>query len=465
MKKKAWEREYEIFSNSKPVVLKEEEQTWDLAATVENLDDFLLKMKWHSNVPGSGAPESVIVGAIQAASNLGLDVSRAEELIDAGFAAYDRNDILTLNKITWRIFYLLNNANKDFKSDYHSYGFYDTWGKIEKEAVFNNYNYDYQNDVYINKLHCAWTAQIVGGALGTAIEGYTAKNLFETFGNITHYVRTPNTYNDDITYELAFLEAFKSKGSGITSADIAEEWAALVPFGWSAEEWAIKNIKSGIYPPRSGYENNPYREWIGAQMRGSICGMVAPGNSREAARLAFIDGVVSHSNNGVLGEIFNAVLSSLAFVKTNIRDVLIESINCIPKNSQYYSVIKFAYDQCELHNDWQRAWQICEEKFKRYNWIHAYPNAAAEVVALYFGDGDFDTTMNIISMAGQDVDCNAAQIAAPIAIINGMPGEKWTAPIGDVLDTYVRSYKKLSINTLSHQTADAARKAYSANKN
>jgi len=40
-----------------------------------------------------------------------------------------------------------------------------------------------------------------------------------------------------------------------------------------------------------------------------------------------------------------------------------------------------------------------------------YPNAAAEVVALYFAGDDFNKCMNIIAMCGQDVDCNAAQIA------------------------------------------------------
>ena len=38
----------------------------------------------------------------------------------------------------------------------------------------------------------------------------------------------------------------------------------------------------------------------------------------ETARLAFMDGSVSHHNNGVLGEVFNAVLVSLAYVKTGI---------------------------------------------------------------------------------------------------------------------------------------------------
>ena len=64
--------------------------------------------------------------------------------------------------------------------------------------------------------------------------------------------------------------------------------------------------------------NNPWREWIGAQMRGSVCGMVAPGNPLLAAQLAWTDGTVSHVNNGVLGEVFNAILVSLAYVEDDV---------------------------------------------------------------------------------------------------------------------------------------------------
>ena len=49
-------------------------------------------------------------------------------------------------------------------------------------------------------------------------------------------------------------------------------------------------------------------------MRGMICGMVAPAWPMEAARLAHLDGVVSHDNNGVYGEIFSHA-HILAFIR------------------------------------------------------------------------------------------------------------------------------------------------------
>lgn len=69
------------------------------------------------------------------------------------------------------------------------------------------------------------------------------------------------------------------------------------------------------------------REWIGAQMRGAVCGYLARGNPYVAAKLAWIDGEISHHNNGIIGEVFNAILTSLAFVRNGAREVLEETIS------------------------------------------------------------------------------------------------------------------------------------------
>ncbi|WP_125154617.1 ADP-ribosylglycohydrolase family protein [Clostridium rectalis] len=460
--KKAWEMEHELTSKAIPVVLSEEEQTWDSAIDFDKHEATKLKLLWKSNVPGSFAPERVLVGGIQSMENMGYHVEGAEKYIKEAVKALEENNLVKLNKVTARVCRELNNAKKDIKSPYWKYKMYSTWEQYKNSVSF--YKYDKVNihtKEFEEKTFAAWIAQICGGALGTAIEGYTTENIEKTFGDVRYYVRKPNTYNDDITYELAFLKAFEYKGYNVTSDDIAEEWVGLIPTGWSAEDVALRNIKSGVYPPESGYLNNYYREWIGAQMRGAICGMVAPGNPEEAARLAWIDGVISHHNNGVIGEIFNAILVSLAFVENDVRTILKKTIEMIPTDCEYYSVIDFAYQKCLETNDWRKAWKECEEKYKKYNWIHAYPNAAAEVIALYFGKNDFDETMYIISMEGQDVDCNAAQIASIYGIIHGLKGidNRWIKPIGDDLITYVRSMEKLKISELSNWTVDSVRKA------
>lgn len=456
---KAWEMEKKIIENAVPVVLDEDEQTWGDMEDVEKSEDNKLKTMWKSNVPGSFAPERLIVGAVQSMENMGYDTESVLGLVEDGIKAWEGNDMINLNKITSRLLYELNRLPKDETSEYHKYTKYTTWDEYKKDVHFEGKtNYDVFKDEYSQKILNGWIAQICGGALGTALEGYNTENIKKTFGDIRFYVRKPNTYNDDITYELAFLKAFEEKGYFVESSDIGQEWAALIPSGWSAEDIALKNLKSGIFPPESGTFNNPYREWIGAQMRGAVCGMAAPGDAETASYLAWKDGVVSHANNGVIGEIFNAVMVSLAFVNCDVKSILEKSISMLPKMSEYHSVVSFAYDTCKESRSWETTWQKCEKKFEAYNWIHAYPNAAAEVVALWFGNGDFDETMHITAMEGQDVDCNAAQIGTVLGIIKKID-DKWIEPMGDELYTYVRGMKKLSIKNLSNATVKAVREA------
>jgi ADP-ribosylglycohydrolase len=455
---KAWEHTHRLLQDAIPVVLSAEEQTWTSLMEGEKSADALLRLQWSSHVPGSGAPESVIVGAVQSMENMGFDVSAAESVAEEGLEAFRKNDLQRLNALTARLYKTFEELPLDPESPYRGFVAYDSYEQHAAAVRFPAPRaVDTRSEDFLDRTYAGWLAQICGGALGTALEGYTTEQLRRKFGEIRGYVRTPNTYNDDITYEIAFLEAYERRGRAIDSADIAEEWVALVPSGWSAEQIALDNIRRGIYPPQSGAYRNPYREWIGAQMRGAVCGQLAPGDPAEAARLAWIDGVVSHSGNGVLGEAFNACLVSLAYVEDDMRRCLKSAAGLIPKDSEYYSVLGFALDRC-AKLDAGAAWAECESRYAKYNWIHAYPNAAAEVVALWFGDGDFDETMRLAAMCGQDVDCNAAQIGTAVGAMRGSAaiGEAWSAPIGDTVQTYLRGMRELSMRELARRTAAAA---------
>ncbi len=462
---KAWEMEKELIQSAIPKILEEDEQEWDLMLEVGKAEDDKIRLLWGSFVPGSAAPERVIIAGVQAMENRGYIVENYEGIIEEGLKALEDDDMVTLHQLTSKLYHRINASKKDKTSSYWHYKPYKTWKQYEEAVTFLKPEYiDVYSEDFEDKIKVGWKSQLIGGALGTAIEGYTTDNLRKVFGEIHDYVRKPNTLNDDITFELAFLKAHSKKGNDMSSVDIAHEWIGLIPAGWSAEEVALRNIRYGIYPPESGLYGNPYCEWIGAQMRGAICGMVAPGNPREAARLAWLDGQISHYNNGIIGEVFNAILVALSFTRTDVRELLRDTISLTPSNSEYYSVVKFALNQCENSSNWEEAWRICEKKFERYNWIHAYPNAAAEVVALWFGNGDFDRTLHIIAMEGVDVDCNAAQIMTAIGIMVGKDkiSKKWTKPFDDNIVTYVRTMENIDIQELSEWTVSSCRNAQKA---
>ena len=456
---KAWKYTRKLTDEAIPVLLTEEEQTWTESNKIEEANDFLLSLEWDSCVPGSGAPESVIVGAVQSLENMGYDVEELEELLPLGLEANRNKDYQTLNSLTAKLKKKMREVKIIADHPYWKTKVYETFEEYASKVQFpEKINLDLDGDSFSNKILAGWYSRLCGGALGTEIEGFTTKQLENKFGKISGYLRKPNTYNDDITYEIAFLEScIKAKGKP-DSEKIAEQWVALVPSGWSAEKIALDNIAHGIFPPESGFDNNPYREWIGAQMRGAVCGQVSPGNPYLAAELAWMDGCVSHHGNGILGEVFNSILVSFCFVEKDLKKVLEKTIALIPSETEYGMVVRNALKECEKSN-FKEVWKICEKKYEEYNWIHTYPNAAAEVVSLYFCNGDFQTLMENIAYCGQDADCNAAQIAVAIASMNGMKGidDKWIQPFGSKIQTYIRGMKEIEIQELVLKTIDIAK--------
>lgn len=481
-----WELAGEMLKSGIPGIFEEEnEQVWiEQSAGPELAQDEQVKILWHSRVPGSRAEESICLSAIQATENKGCLVPEGLDLYRRGCAALEQGDMPALHRITYELFQACYEAERDEKSPYWDQKFYNSFEDYTEEvsllegeepawaetslwlsdggnpawAETSLSSIDMKQDCILDKYYAGWLAQIIGGAYGTCLEGYTTDAILKKFGEVKEYIRKPNTYNDDITYELALLEAYRRCQKDTDEREIAYEWLSRIPTGWSAEAWALNNLRCGMMPPASGAFHNPFNEWIGAQMRGAICGQLFPGNPYGAAKAAWMDGSISHAGNGILGEVFNALLVSLAYVESDMRELLKRCIALIPKDSEYGRTIRFAYETCSKEKDYLSAWRICEKKYERYNWIHAYPNACIEVVALYFGQGEFEKTLMICGTCGQDVDCNAAQVMAVLGTAYGSEiiPDYWSAPFGDRLDTTVRGMKCLSIRELALRTWETA---------
>ncbi len=463
MAKKAWEYEYEWMSEAiPPTVEEDQEEDWLKYEEAGNASDAQLFKDWYSEVPGSKSPSHLVPAAIACMAQRGYDVSAAEALIDAGLQAEWEKDGGAIQRITAQIYHLLNTAPEIPGHPYFSYRVYRTFADVAKDAEFPAAaDYDVTGADFEARIRAGWMGQLIGGCLGTQIEGYFTKNIRKKFGEIRDYLRKPETYNDDITYELAWLDYYADKGYDIAPADVAAAWLDLISEGYSAEKIALANLRRGLLPPQSGTELNYFYDWIGAQMRTMVHGMAAPGDPALAARLAADDSIVSHSNNGMIGGIFNAVLISLCFTEKDMRTVVEKTVAAMPKHSEYAAAVQFALAQCREKASWEDAWAACEEYFKEYHWIHAYPNAAAEVIALWFGDMDFDETCHIIAMEGMDADCTAAPVLNALAIMIGLDAidERWVKPIGDEIRTMMRRMKRVPIAELCEKTVEAVRRA------
>ncbi len=453
MPQKAWEIEHQLRVNAVPADRRKVDSEWFEADFTPPEGDALIDLFWDSKVPGSRAPEIAYVSMVQAKGNLGFDVSEAEKLLPEGLALHEAGKVADLRALTSQVMSALLDAPLDMKSDYHRYEHPQTWEGIKQamaeEVVEVPLSMPKSN--LGERIRQGWIGQLAGGAFGTAIEGYTGEKIAKVYGRVEDYITEPETMNDDVVYELALLDALEAKGKHVSSKDIGWEWVRQIPFGWSAEWVALRNLNLGLTPPESGTWHNPYHDWIGGQMRGMICGMLAPAYPMAAARLAALDGVVSHALNGVYGEIFAAVLTSLAFVFDDPRELIRKSQLYIPQGSEYAAVVGQTLDVLGDSESPEAAWQVLDQRLIKYNWIHAYPNIAADLLSLWYGEGDFTKSLSALALAGNDVDCNAGLVGNLLGVMKGVP-EKWQSPIGDKLETYLKGKELLSIRALSEKT-------------
>lgn len=459
---KAWEHEYTLRHNAKPVDFTEDPSDWSGVEQLLNTRKTMLRLLWESQVPGSRAPEHLFSAMVQAWYNQGYDVSDAESLLPEAWEAYNAEDHGKLEKFSGRIQEALTNAPKDPKSPYWQFEQPRPWEEIKARFPAVSQDVNQRSCLSPKKAEIegrilgGWLGQIVGGSYGTVLEGYRGDVLRQVYGDkLNYYIKEPETYNDDITYEIAFLAAADEKGKDITADAIADKWLELIPFGWSAEYFALENLRRGIYPPESGRFGNFFSEWIGAQMRTMVCGLVAPGDPLRAAEYAYLDSIVSHDKNGVYGGIHSAVLTSLAFVVDDTRELLKRSRDYVPNGTQFAALLDDTMESFGAHDNHLDSWAEAEEKLKTYNWIHTYPNMVAVVHALWYCENDFERALRILADCGVDVDCNAGEVGCAIGVMNpGGIDEKWTDPFNNELRTYVPGYEMMKITELAGWTHD-----------
>ncbi len=158
---------------------------------------------------------------------------------------------------------------------------------------------------------------VAGDYVGVPVELKSYEDIKNKYGITTNYPEPIdlNHVNDNEMYEIIALLALEKYGIDIKAEQVALEWVNLLnreDYVFTAEKIALNNLKAGIKPPQSGTLNNFYFDFIGAQMRANIWGLLTPGCPNLAKYYAEIDGSISHTGIGIEGEVFIAVLISQA---------------------------------------------------------------------------------------------------------------------------------------------------------
>jgi ADP-ribosylglycohydrolase len=266
--------------------------------------------------------------------------------------------------------------------------------------------------------------------------------------------------DDDTDYTMLGLKILETYGRGYTSSDVGSEWLRGMPYHtvYTAERIAYGNLVLGLVPPQTARHHNPYREWIGALIRADIFGYVSPGDPGGAARLAFQDAALSHTANGIYGEMWAAALIAASLASSSAREALDQAILVVPARSRLRESLQAAIDAHDAGRPWEQAMESMEQRLGGYHWVHTINNAEVVTAALLWGEGNFDRTIGLAVEAGLDTDCDGATAGSVFGALHGTSSipRHWTDPLLDTMHSALLGFDGVSITSLARRTTALA---------
>jgi ADP-ribosylglycohydrolase len=280
--------------------------------------------------------------------------------------------------------------------------------------------------------------------------------------------------DDDIHYSIAGLCIMETYGPSFSWSDVADWWISHFPLSalCTAEAQAMLNYasrtarwgsdggeRSNATAEFCRRNRNPYREWIGAQIRSDPWAWVAAGNPQLAAEFAFRDASWTHTANGIYGSMFFAALQSASFVVKDPRELIKIGLSEIPAECDLALAIHKTVAICATANDWQAAMEKLEQHIyglseHLMNPVHTINNACLCIVALLFSNGEPLSAMSIAVMAGLDTDCNGATVGAISGALAG--GSRFnnslSAKLNNRIVTRIPGMQDLFISDLAQRT-------------
>ena len=135
-----------------------------------------------------------------------------------------------------------------------------------------------------------------------------------------------------------------------------------------------------------------------------------------------------------------ASMEAMAFIESDTKKIIEHCKSYIPKNSVIYKLISDIQDWSSGNLDWEQTRFKIEEHYgydKYQGFCHIVPNHALIILALLFGDDDFQKTLMIVNTAGWDTDCNSGNVGCYMGIKNGLEGIQkgadFITPVNDTL--------------------------------
>ena len=267
--------------------------------------------------------------------------------------------------------------------------------------------------------------------------------------------------DDDLNYVMLNMHVMEKHGYGFSSSDVATAWLTNFPAFqvFTAERVAYYNFLEGRDAPESATYMNPFREWIGAQIRADLWGYVCPGDPLLASELAWRDARISHTRNGIYGEMFYSALIAMAFTESNPRTLVTDALLYIPAESRMAKAINLVLDLPLKTMEWEDVLDKMQEHFGAYHWVHSINNVALTVAALLAADGDYEKAICYTVMGGWDTDSNGATAGSIMGVIHGakaLPG-KWIDPLNNTIRSSLGGFDNANFTDLARRTLDVTK--------
>lgn len=313
---------------------------------------------------------------------------------------------------------------------------------------------------YVERVYAGVLGKIIAVYLGRPIEGWSYEQIMKRFGEINYYVHEALdepliVTDDDLSGTFTFVRAMPDYGNSpdLTAQQIGQTWLNYIVEGktilwWGGigdvtEHTAYLRLKRGIQPPHSGSIelNGPIMaEQIGSQIFIDSWGLIAPGDPELAAELARRAACVSHDGEAIYGAQVVAALVAQAFVESDINKLIDAAVSLIPSDSTTYRMIEKLREWHARQPDWHQTLGRIDSDYSRDRYpgnCHIVPNHARIILALLYGDDDFQKSLMVVNTSGFDSDCNSGNVGCIMGVKKGLAGidagPDWRGPVADRL--------------------------------
>jgi hypothetical protein len=275
---------------------------------------------------------------------------------------------------------------------------------------------------YLDRVQAIWAAQMIGQATGVRFEHQPASTL-----PVTPMTHLPGyaPVDDDYYYEMVAIRAFEKYGIGLTVEQLGQQWLENNAGSWGSSEQALMLLKRGVKAPDTGHPRYNKLWWtIGPQFSSDVYGTLTPAMPNVAATLARNLGHINGYAEGTDGAVFVSGMISLAFVEKDTHAIVRKAANLIHPDSPYRQCLDMVITMAESGYTAEQIFRAVDER-----WGIEYPatnnavvNGGIVAASVWFGDGDFNKTLQLAVHAADfaDTDCNAANSESVVAAMHGM---------------------------------------------